>query len=98
MDLLAKRWANPFLMLDEFVRLNQLHEALNEVFKLIADERKENLRWEYYLHKVCHSSDMTFEEYVHLCEGHLGVDSEEMTDEQIGSVISESRSILDAFK
>ena len=93
MDLLAKRYASPFLILDEFIRLHQLHDFVIEIFKTIADEKVHDARWQYYLHKVY---NMTFEEYVQKCEQPKQVE-QYMTHQEIGNVMEESRKMLEGF-
>ena len=63
MDLLSQRYANPYLILDDFIRSKQLHEFATETMRIIAEEKTSKTRWEYYLHKVF---DMTYEEYLKL--------------------------------
>ena len=92
MDLLATRYASPFLVLDEFIRLHQLHEFILETLKTIAEERINEKRWEYYLHRV---HGMTFEEYVRRCEE--PEEKQGMSHEQIGSVINDSKMLLEGF-
>ena len=92
MDLLAKRYASPFLVLDEFIRLHQLHEFIVETLKTIAEERIHEKRWEYYLHRV---HGMTFEEYVRRCEE--PEQKQGMSHKQIGNVINDSKMLLEGF-
>lgn len=94
MDLLAKRYASPFLVLDEFIRLHQLHEFTLEILNIIADEKVHDARWQYYLHKVF--SDMSFEEYVRRCESKHKEDAP-MSYKEIGNVVSESKKMLEGF-
>ena len=96
MDLLARRYASPFLMLDEFIRLHQLHDFITETLKTIADEKVAEKRWEYYLHRV---HGMTFEEYVRKCEEPEAQEAtKQMTDTQISNVVNDSRNILQGLK
>lgn len=95
MDLLAKRWANPFFILDEFIRLNQLHEFLIEITKTIVEEKKHDARWDFYLHRVCRTTDMTFEEYVDALEKQeKKKESEAISPEAIGQIIGDSKNML----
>ena len=94
MDLLAQRYASPFLLLDEFIRLQQLHEFTIEILKTIAEEKVHDARWQYYLHKVFDS--ISFEEYVRRCE-QPQQQGQGMTHEQIGNVINESKLMLEGF-
>ena len=96
MDLLAQRYANPFLMLDQFIKLQQLHEFSVEILKSIAKERVHKCRWEYFLHKVW--DDMSFEEYVEECERQQKEEQiQHMTHEQIGNVINDSKKMLEGY-
>lgn len=93
MDLLAQRYASPFLILDEFVRLRQLHEFIVETLTRIADEKVHEKRWEFWLHRVI---DMTFEDYVRLCEQPPEVE-QQMNYAKIGSIINDSKTLLNGF-
>lgn len=93
MDLLAQRYASPFLILDEFIRIHQLHDFVTETLNMIADERIHDARWQYYLHKVF---DMSFEDYVKLCE--KPQKKQGMTNEEIGNVIKDSMKMLEGFR
>jgi len=90
-DLLAQRYASPFLILDEFNKTKQLHDFTIEVLKTIAEEKIHDARWQFYLHKVF---DMSFEDYVKLCEKEP---EPEMSHEEIGNTINESKKMLEGF-
>ena len=94
MDLLAQRYASPFLILDEFIRINQLHDFVLEILQTIADEKVHEARWQYYLHKVF--NNMSFEDYVRHCERKNASD-QQMTHEEIGNVINDSKKMLEGF-
>ena len=93
MDLLAQRYASPLLILDEFIRIHQLYDFVTEILKEIADEKIHDIRWQFYLHKVF---DMTFEEFMRKCEQPHNEGSE-MSHEDIGNIIKDSRKMLDGF-
>ena len=93
MDLLAQRYASPFLVLDQFARLHQLHDFTIEILETMAKEKAHDMRWQYYLHRVW---DMSFDEYVRKCE-ETNDKNAEMTYEEIGSVIEESKRMLEGF-
>lgn len=65
-------------MLDEFIRLKQLHEFSIEILQLITEEKTHKARWEYYLHRVF---DMSFDEYVSSCKK---MNSKEMISKETG--------------
>ena len=93
MDLLSQRYASPFLILDEFIRLQQLHEFVVKTMKTIADEKVREARWQYYLHRVY---DMSFEEYVRRCE-EPERKKQGMSHEEIGKVINDSKRMVEGF-
>lgn len=92
MDLLAQRYASPYLILDDFIRLRQLHEFIVDILTRIADEKVHEVRWQFWLHRT---EGITFEDYVRQCEA----PNKESTVNyaQIGGIISECRSLLDGF-
>ena len=90
MDLLFKRYASPFLLLDEMART----EHLTEFIKKFVDKENEDLQWEVWLHKVW---DMSFEEYKRKVYNN-NKQNFAMTDEQVNKQIKESRKILKGFK
>lgn len=56
MDLLFKRYASPFTLLDEAIRNRQLCEFV----KMLGTEVDNDQLWEFFLHKV---SGQTFAEF-----------------------------------
>ena len=95
MDLLSQRYADPFLMLDNFIRIGQLHEFSLEIMKTISEEQKQDIRWEFFLHKVW---DMTFEEYIASCTEKKDAEKETvMPKEEAVRIIEKSSSILEGF-
>lgn len=93
MDLLAQRYASPFLILDEFARLKQLHEFVVKTLTRIAEETVHDVRWEYWLHRVF---DRSFEEYVRQCEKPEEKDKE-LGCAEIGNIINDSKMMLNNF-
>lgn len=92
MDLLAQRYASPYLILDDFIRLRQLQEFIETIVTRIADEKTNDARWEYWLHKVY---DMSFAEYVRKCEEPER--NEQVDYAKIGGIINDSKKMLDGF-
>ena len=93
MDLLSQRYADPYLILNDFIRLGRLHEFSQEIMKTILEEKINEIRWDYYLHKVW---DMSFEEYVASCDGSKKQD-ETMQAEDAVNIIKDSNRILEEF-
>lgn len=92
MDLLAQRYASPFLILDEFIRLHQLHDFVLEMVKSIADEKLEERRWQFFLHKTY---GVSWEDYLKSCEPQQK--KEEVSEEQIKITINDSKNMLEGF-
>jgi hypothetical protein len=93
MDLLSQRYASPFLIMDEFIRLQQFHDFVYEVLKRIADEKAYKARWEYYLHRVF---DISFEEYERRCKMPKQ-STEYMTNQEVSNVVNASKELLKGF-
>ena len=92
MDLLAQRYASPYLILDDFIRLRQLHEFIVSTLSRIADEKVQEARWQFWLHRT---EGITFEDFVRKCEE---PERETTIDyAQIGGIISDSKNLLDGF-
>ena len=51
MDLLSQRYADPYLILDDFIRLQQLHGFLETIMQSIAEEKVQDIRWMSALHR-----------------------------------------------
>ena len=52
MDLLFKRYASPFVLLDVMIQTNSLSDFIDDMFKFINEEFQEKTQWEFFLHKV----------------------------------------------
>lgn len=92
MDLLSQRYANPYSILDDFIQSGQLGDFTIQALKTIADEKLQEQRWQYYLHRVF---DMSYEDFVLLCE--KKPEKHEMTDAEKQNVIAKSTELLDGF-
>lgn len=58
MDLLFRRYASPFLLLDEVIKNKRFSEFVTEVMR----SENERQSWEFYLHKVFDKSYSDFRE------------------------------------
>lgn len=92
MDILSQRYGCPFFILDDFIRLNQLHDFVVEITNVINEEKKEQVQWEFYLHKVF---DMTYTEYMSKINES---EPEEMSKEEMINIIYESKGIIDSYE
>lgn len=60
MDLLFKRYANPFLLLDEMIASSRMLEFVDKVIKIRNEEQEDDTLWQFYLHKVFDKSYEAF--------------------------------------
>lgn len=88
MDLLFKRYASPFSLLDGYIQTSRFCEFLHA----FIEQKTEDDRWEYFLHKVWNKS------YSEFCEAlQESQDLQEMSDEDIETTIKKSMNILGNF-
>lgn len=92
MDLLFKRYASPFLLLDQYIHSCRLAEFIDA----LVDVQNEELMWETWLHKVLDKSFDEFKEDV-AAQVRSSKQSDEMTNEQIEATVHRSNHILDEF-
>ena len=89
MDLLAKRYASPFLILDEIVSRGRLRDFVEELNKELDEERL----WEIWLHKVSvYSDNRSFDEWKNAVTVH-----HEENAPDLKATVTNSIEILDGF-
>lgn len=86
--MLFERYANPFVLLDEYVSSGALCEF---VVKFIDDYNERKL-YEVWLNKMI---DKSFDEFKAEVEGY--VDPKQVTEEELETTISNSKEILSNF-
>ena len=88
MDLLFKRYADPFTLLSAYIQTSRFCEFIGT----FNTQVEEDTRWEIYLHKVWDKS------YAEFC-GCLQVtqDQQEMSDEYMEATVKKSMGILGNF-
>lgn len=84
MDLLFKRYASPFLLLDCYIRQGRLSEFVCEILELHNNDEI----WNIWLHKV---HDKSFNEFKEEIDASI---QQEMTKEQIETTINDSKNII----
>ena len=60
MDLLFKRYASPFVLLNAMIQTNSLSAFIDDMLKFINEEFQEKTQWEFFLHKVYDESWANF--------------------------------------
>lgn len=90
MDLLFKRYASPFILLDEMIRAGELFEFV----LCMAEQINEEQEWEFFLHKVF---DKSFVEFKGEVKASAGAQNTKMSESEIETTLQESRDILTNF-
>ena len=85
MDLLFKRYASPFVLLDGLILTNSLKNFVDDFFDFINEDRE----WEFFLHKVY---DKSWNEFVNDIE-----QSENQTPIDLGATLVKSKNMLSNF-
>ena len=89
MDLLFKRYADPFSLLDGYIQTSRFCEFI----RMFIEQKQEDDKWEYFIHKVWDKS------YSEFCESLKNSQNlQNMSDEQIETAIRKSMDILNNFK
>ena len=91
MDLLFKRYASPFVLLDNLILTSSSYAFINDLLKFINEEKEEQIRWEFFLHKVF---DKSWKEF---CDELIAQES--INDEKIdlGATVKKSKNMLNNF-
>ena len=90
MDLLFKRYASPFLLLDEMILTGELLEFVMHMVEQVNEEQE----WEFFLHKVF---DKSFKEFKDALNESQPAQCTKMSESEIETTVNESRSILMGF-
>jgi len=88
MDLLFKRYADPFSLLNGYIQTSRFCEFINA----FCEQKTEDDRWEYFLHKVWDKSYSAFCESLRVTQ-----DLQEMSDEDMEATVKKSMDILGNF-
>lgn len=91
MDLLFKRYANPWDLLDQMILCGRFSEFVSEFIKIKNEETEEDSLWEYFLHHPF--IEISFEEF----KRRLGIGVDEEQNHNLEATVRESKNILDGF-
>ena len=89
MDLLFKRYASPFLLIDQLILTNGLDKFIDDLFKFMEEEKQEQTKWEFFLHKIYDKSWKEFCNEIEVSNVENNVD--------IGGTLIKSKNILTNF-
>lgn len=92
MDMLFRRYANPFPLIDGMIMSGGFSDFVSSFMAAAQEEENEKMSWEYYLHKVFSGSYNDFRESVQN-------DSDHRTMEKatIEATVKHSMNILNNF-
>lgn len=90
MDLLFKRYASPFIFVDQMILTSQFSEFVTEIIEMDTDD---NL-WQFFLHKV---DGKAFDEWKESLTGRI-TEGSTMTQNEVETTINESFDILNGFE
>lgn len=97
MDLLHKRYASPFSLLDNLIINEQFNEYVQFLLNKEAEDRNDQMLWEYYLHKVYDKSFNDFRKDM-LVKSEGESKKNDATDEaKRNEIIEKSNAILKGF-
>ena len=85
MDLLFKRYASSFVLLDSLIITNSLNSFVDDFFDFV----KEDNEWEFFLHKVYDKSWSEFSDSIKQSENQEPID--------LGATLNKSKNILNNF-
>lgn len=89
MDLLFKRYASPFLLLDNYILSGMFYEFIID----FMDRQNEDLIWDVWIHKIFDKTFDDFRESLLL----TAVNSVAPTKKQLETTVKTSQQILDSF-
>lgn len=97
MDLLHKRYASPFSLLDTLIENKQFSEYIQFLLNKEAEDRNDQMLWEFYLHKVFDKPFNEFKKDI-LVKSEGESKKNDATDEaKRNEIIERSNAILNGF-
>ena len=89
MDLLYKRYESPFILIDNLILTNSSSSFIDDLINFINEEKEEQTRWEFFLHRVFDKSWKKFCDEV----------SQPIDDKEIdlGATVKKSKNMLNNF-
>jgi hypothetical protein len=88
MDLLFKRYADPFSLLSGYIQTSRFCEFVNT----FCEQKMEDDRWEFYLHKVWDKTYADFRDTLQNTQ-----DLQEMSEAEMEATVKKSMDILGNF-
>ena len=89
MDLLFKRYASPFVLLDNLIFTNSTSDFISDLIKTINEEQEKKELWDFFLHKVYDKSWKEFVDEINI--------SKEQKEVDLGATLTKSKNMLKNF-
>ena len=81
------------MLLEQMLQAGRLAEFIDELDQIMWQEKVNEQRWDYWLHRV---DSMSFKEYVQLCEDYMK-QSEESGENDIEATVKHSYEMMENF-
>ena len=92
MDLLFKRYADPFSFINGMILTGRFDEFVSSFMQTINDEKEEETKWQFFLHKVLEGSYEDFKNRLKIRTEH-----QNMSERTIETTVKHSMNILQNF-
>lgn len=92
MDLLAKRYASPFVLIDEMIQAGRFYDFVVEVNSIIYEEKQEEIYWDIWLHKIFNQTWDEWREYIRNRS-----EAQNVTELDLEATITASYELLNGF-
>lgn len=93
MDLLAKRYASPFSVIDEMIKAGRFYDFVVEINNIISEETYESQLWDIWLHKIFNMDWGEWRESI----GNLN-ETHAVNQIDLGATVTASHELLSKFK
>lgn len=93
MDLIFKRYSNPFSFLDVFISNNNFGYCVDKIYEQSQEEKW----WEMYL-ATLPLNDKSYVDWKKESQGMKNTENTNLTNEDLDTIVENSRNILSGFK
>lgn len=90
MDLIFKRYSDPFSFVDSMLDYGSFSDSINRLFEL----NNNDVLWDFFLHKVF---DKSYEEFRSMNSDNHSLVNKVMTRAEFDTTVAMSKSILDSI-
>lgn len=91
MDLLFSKYASPFLLLNQYIRTKRFSEFVDA----FMHQHDEDIKWEYFLHKIF---DRSWNEFSQTVDEDMKKQTQgQFTESSFETTIQDSKNILSGF-